>query len=121
MPSGLAAPSSSLASPPQRAWKIAGASFCALMCVIHIAAGLNSGGVTDFWRDMYWATTIASGERFPLAGPPINNLIELGPWWFYLLALPLWLTHRIAAASAFMHLLSALKYVLAWRLGLTTA
>ena len=88
------------------------------MLCLHVAAGLNNGGVVDFWRDMYWATVIANGERFPLSGPPINNLLELGPWWFYLCALPLWLTHRIAAASVFIQLLAGAKYFLAWRLGM---
>ncbi|HEX6834880.1 MAG TPA: hypothetical protein VF132_15180, partial [Rudaea sp.] len=98
-------------------WAVAGAVFCALMLAVHVAGGLRSAGVLDFWRDMYWATVIANGERFPLSGPPINGLVELGPWWFYVLALPLWLTHRIAAAAAFLQLLAALKYPLAWRLG----
>ena len=87
------------------------------MCVLHVAAGLNTGGLPDFWRDMYWATSIAYGERFPLSGPPIDQFMELGPWWFYLLAAPVWLTHRIAFASAFLQLLASAKYFLAWRLG----
>jgi hypothetical protein len=88
------------------------------MCLVHVAAGLHSGGVADFWRDIYWATVIAHGERFPLSGPPINNFFELGPWWFYLLALPLGLFSRIAAAAVFVQLLASAKYFLAWRLGL---
>ena len=100
-----------------RGWRAAGLLFCTLMLAVHVAAGFNTGGVADFWRDMYWATVIAHGERFPLAGPPINNLLELGPWWFYLLALPVWLTQRLAVASAFVQTLAALKYFLAWRLG----
>ncbi len=118
MPSGLFDSSSATDSARAlRAWRAAGALFCALMLAVHVVAGLNTSGVADFWRDMYWATVIAHGERFPLAGPPINNLLELGPWWFYLLALPIWLTERIAVASAFLQALAALKYVLAWRLG----
>jgi len=87
------------------------------MCALHVRAGLLSGGLPDFWRDMYWGTAIAYGERFPLTGPPINQVLELGPWWFYVLAVPLRLFHSVAVASAFMQLLAALKYVLAWRLG----
>ena len=100
-----------------RAWSVAGGLFCVVMCVLHVAAGLNTGGLPDFWRDMYWATSIAYGERFPLSGPPIDQFMELGPWWFYLLAAPVWLTHRIAFASAFLQLLASAKYFLAWRLG----
>ena len=100
-----------------RGWRIAGALFCGVMLVLHIAAGLHSAGVTDFWRDMYWSTLIAHGERFPLAGPPINQIAELGPWWHYLLALPIALTGRLAAAAVTIQVLAALKYVLAWRIG----
>lgn len=102
---------------PRPAWATAGLAFCALMFTVHILAGLNCAGLVDFWRDMYWATEIANGERFPLAGPPINGVVEIGPWWFYILALPIWLTHRIAVASAFMQALAGLKYFLAWRIG----
>lgn len=99
-------------------WLVAGGAFCALMVCIHVAAGMNSAGVADFWRDFYWASSIAHGERFPLAGPQIYQLIELGPWWFYLLALPVFLTGSVAWTMALVQLLAALKYVLAWRLGL---
>lgn len=101
-----------------RAWRIAGAVFCALMLALHVGAGLHSAGVTDFWRDMYWSTLIAHGERFPLAGPPINQIGELGPWWHYLLALPIALTGRLAAAAVTIQALAALKYFLAWRIGM---
>ena len=98
-------------------WSLAGFAFCALMLIVHVMAGLNCAGLVDFWRDMYWATVIANGERFPLSGPPINGVVDIGPWWFYLLALPIWITHRIAVASAFLQALAAMKYFLAWRIG----
>lgn len=109
-------------SPPpsavsERRWHRAGLGFCVLMLVLHAAAGLNSPGLSDFWRDFYWATAIAHGEAFPLAGPQIYQLFELGPWWFYLLALPVVATGSTAAALAFVQVLGAAKYVLAWRLG----
>jgi len=100
-----------------RYWRVAGAVFCGVMLVLHMAAGLHSAGVTDFWRDMYWSTLIAHGERFPLTGPPINQIAELGPWWHYFLALPIALTGRLAAAAVTIQIIAALKYVLAWRIG----
>lgn len=103
--------------PAQRYWTSAGLAFCGLMLCVHVAAGLNSAGIGDFWRDVYWATSIAHGERFPLAGPQIYQLIELGPWWFYLLALPMFATGSVAATAAFIQVLAALKYFLAWRIG----
>ena len=36
----------------------------------------------------------------------------------YLLAVPVWLTHRIAAAAVFIQMLAAAKYFLAWRIGM---
>lgn len=104
-------------TPAYFAWRVVGLSFCLLMICVHIVVGLNSGGVPDSWRDMYWATAIAHGEQFPASGPPIYRLFELGPWWFYVVALPIWLTGKTAIASAFVQVLAGAKYLLAWRLG----
>jgi len=100
-----------------RGWTLAGYALCTLMLGLHVAAGLNSAGQPDSWRDAYWATAIAHGEQFPLAGPPIYGLFELGPWWFYLLALPVRLTGSIAAMMAFVQALAAAKYFLARHMG----
>ena len=98
-------------------WHAAGLAFSLLMLLVHAVAGLHSGGVPDSWRDLYWATKIAHGEAFPLSGPPIYGLVELGPWWFYLLALPVRLFGTATAAAVFVQLLAGAKYGLAWRLG----
>ena len=98
-------------------WYAAGLVFSLLMLALHVAGGLHTAGVPDFWRDVYWATKIAHGESFPLAGPPIYALIELGPWWFYLLALPAGLVGRASAVAVFMQLLAGAKYLIAWQLG----
>ncbi len=60
-------------------WRVAAFAFCASMIGVHVAAGLNAAGIADFWRDMYWATSIARADAFPLSGPPIYGLFELGP------------------------------------------
>ena len=98
-------------------WYAAGLAFSLLMLLVHAAGGLHSGGVPDSWRDLYWATKIAHGEAFPLVGPPIYGLVELGPWWFYLLALPIRLFGTATAGAVFVQLLAGAKYGLAWRLG----
>src|ERR1700752_4426383 len=36
-------------------WYAAGLAFSLLMLLVHAAAGLNTAGVPDFWRDVYWA------------------------------------------------------------------
>jgi hypothetical protein len=105
------------ATASDRRWRLAGLGFCVLMLALHVAAGMNSAGLSDFWRDFYWATAIAHGEAFPLAGPQIYQLFELGPWWFYLLALPVAATGSVALTMAFVQALASLKYFLAWRIG----
>lgn len=104
-----------------RAWWLAGLAFCLGMLAVHVAAGLNSNGFPDFWRDMYWAASVAHGERLPLAGPPVYGMLELGPWWFCLLAAPMVFGGGVAAASAFAQVLAASKYLIAWRLGIRIA
>lgn len=99
------------------AWYAAGLAFSLLMLLVHAAAGAHSGGVPDSWRDIWWATKIAHGEAFPLTGPPIYGLVELGPWWFYLLAVPVRLFGTATAATVSVQLLAGAKYLVAWRLG----
>jgi len=98
-------------------WYAAGLAFALLMLLVHAVAGLHTGGVPDSWRDLYWATKIADGEAFPLTGPPIYGLVELGPWWFYLLAIPTRLFGNATAVAVFVQLLAGAKYLVAWRLG----
>ncbi len=117
MPPGFTPSQPTLVPAADRGWRIAGAIYCTLMLGIHIAAGLNCGGIVDFWRDMYWATQIAQGQHFPLSGPPIYELFELGPWWFYLLALPIRLFGSVTAASVLVQMLAAAKYFLARYIG----
>lgn len=116
-PLSVPAASSGLTVASARRWWFAGLAFCGLMLCVHVVAGMNTNGMGDYWRDLYWATVIAQGERFPLAGPQIYQLFELGPWWYYLLALPMALTGSAALTTAFAQTLAAAKYFLAWRLG----
>jgi hypothetical protein len=112
-----AAPVRTRAAQAGPAWYAAGLAFSLLMLLVHAAAGLHSAGVPDSWRDVWWATKIAHGEAFPLTGPPIYGLVELGPWWFYLLALPVRVFGTASAAAVFVQLLAGAKYFVAWRLG----
>jgi hypothetical protein len=105
----------------RKLWYWTGLGFSLLMLGVHAAAAWHSAGLADSWRDLYWATRIARGDGFPLTGPPIYGLFELGPCWFYVLALPIAATGRVAAAVVFVQLLAGLKYFLAWRLGVRIA
>lgn len=99
------------------AWQAAGLLLCLLMSAMHVYATPQAGLFPDVWRDLYWALAIVDGKHLPLSGPPIYELFELGPWWYYVLALPIRLTGRIEAALVLVQALAALKYWLAWRIG----
>lgn len=73
--------------------------------------------VVDSGRDLAWAQAIASGSDWPRLGPGLNALWQLGPLWFYVLALPLWLGAGIGGSALAIGLLAAAKLPLAYALG----
>ena len=83
---------------------------------MHTIAGYGTSGVPDLYRDLYWAHAILGGE-WPVRGPVIYNTFELGPWWYYVVAVALWATGSLAGSAAVVSALAAIKYALAWRLG----
>ncbi len=97
---------------PLTAWAIV-----ALLAVLHAAPFLITFIEGDFARDLDQATRIVEGSAWPTRGPVLAWTLNLGPVWYWLLALPLALTHSIAAAVAMVALLSALQFPLAYRLG----
>lgn len=88
-----------------------------LLAALFMWAAVGSNGADDTYRDIDMAQSIVSGHYFPLNGPTINNIFHLGPVWFYLLALPLWLIGNPAAVNATMGLLGALQFPLAYQIG----
>lgn len=85
-----------------------------LTTVIPFAFGpLHLDGI----RDLEAAWNMIQGGPFPLAGPAINDTFHLGPVWFYILAIPLALTHSLTVALLFAGVLAALKFWLAEALG----
>ena len=73
--------------------------------------------VVDSGRDLAWAHAIAGGSDWPLLGPGLNALWQLGPLWFYLLALPFWFGAGIGGTALAVGLLAAAKLPLAYALG----
>ena len=71
----------------------------------------------DFARDIGIALEIANGERWPLYGPLLNGNLHLGPAWYYLLAVPLWLTHSWIVVVLMVAFIASLKFPLAYALG----
>lgn len=103
--------------PTSPAWTRLAALLGAALLIVHLAAAWRSCGVPDSWRDVYFATRIVNGQEFPLAGPPIYGIFQLGPWWYYLLALPIALGGKAVGAAVLTQLLAFLKYPLAFRFG----
>lgn len=97
-------------------WHIA--VLAALMLIQVICVTLASTGSSDTNRDVFFAQQIAAGQYFPLVGPVINSMLHLGPLWYYVLAMAVWLVPNAAAAMACMGVISALQFPLAYRLGL---
>lgn len=91
--------------------------FLLLLMGVQVWAGYHSVGIYDTHRDLYFAQSIAQGTEFPLNGPALSGRGHLGPLWFYLLALPLWLFDNAVAVPVTTALLGALKYPLAYVLG----
>ncbi len=92
----------------------------AYLALLVICCALPFFGATlilDITRDLVAAAGIAAGESYPLRGPVFNAMMHLGPVWYYLLALPIGLTHSIAATLLFVGILSALKFPLAYACG----
>jgi hypothetical protein len=71
----------------------------------------------DGMRDLVAAWDIISGARLPLAGPVINESVHLGPVWFYILAIPLAISHSLTITLLFVGVLAGLKFWLAEAIG----
>jgi hypothetical protein len=68
-------------------------------------------------RDTNQAWLIAHGVELPLVGPPVAGVVNLGPVWWYLLAIPALFSSSMLGFSLFIGALAAAKFLLAWRLG----
>jgi hypothetical protein len=83
----------------------------------YVLVGAQTTIATDTARDLIAAWDIVQGVQLPLRGPELYATWTLGPIWYYLLALPLWLTHSAAVAAWMVAILAGLKFPLAYRLG----
>ena len=73
--------------------------------------------IVDSGRDLANGLGLALGGVLPAYGPSLFGIWHLGPAWYALLALPLWLAGSVGATSLFVGLLAALKIPLAYALG----
>src|SRR5206468_1414961 len=89
----------------------------ALLMVMYVGAIPFSIVHMDLARDMGIAHTIVTGEALPLQGPVFASAAHLGPVWYYLLAMLLWLTHSWLGTMLAIGAIASLKFPLAYMLG----
>ena len=104
----------------RRASWLAAALLAALMAT-YIAGAAWSAFIQDTARDVHYAYGIRHGLWFPLEGPilggPVGGALHLGPAWYYVLSIPLFLSDGWLAIALFAAALSSLKFPLAYLLG----
>jgi hypothetical protein len=100
-----------LISPP-----IAALAIACLMAA-YIAGYAWSAPNTDSADELMRAYEIRHALAFPLEGPPLGNVLHLGPFWFYLTALPLFIHHSWLSAALFIGFVCSLKFPLAYACG----
>lgn len=95
----------------------AGLALVWLLFALHAALYPFATLIVDSGRDLANGLAIASGAGLPDYGPALFGVWHLGPAWYALLALPLWLFGSVGATALFVGLLAALKIPLAYALG----
>lgn len=89
----------------------------ALLALLHAAPFALTFVEGDFARDLDQAMRIVDGDSWPMRGPVLAWTMHLGPAWYWLVALPLAIARSVGAAAAFVGVLSALQFPLAYALG----
>jgi hypothetical protein len=111
MPLPQRAPARALISPPVAALAIA------CLMVAYVAGYAWSAPNTDSADELMRAYEIRHALAFPLEGPPLGGVLHLGPFWFYLTAIPLFLHQSWLAAALFIGFVCSLKFPLAYHCG----
>jgi hypothetical protein len=89
-----------------------------LSLVLAYAAGYAwSTPHTDTADELLRAYEIRHGLAYPVEGPFLGGALHLGPAWFYLTALPLWISDSWLAATLFIGVVCGLKFPLAYLCG----
>ncbi|NLB14647.1 MAG: hypothetical protein GX826_11620 [Gammaproteobacteria bacterium] len=101
----------------KRRHRLATPALLLVLVLLHLALFPYATLVTDSGRDLANAYAVAHGGPYPLYGPGLFGHWKLGPVWFWLLSLPLWVFGSITAAACFIGLLAAAKIPLAYLLG----
>ena len=94
-----------------------GAVMIAALMLAYVASYAFVSAIPDTNRDMFLAQGIASGRYYPLEGPNLGGAMNLGPFWYYLMAIPLAITSSWLGATLFVGSLASLKFPLAYLCG----
>lgn len=89
----------------------------ALLYLLAVAAYPQAALIIDSGRDLAWGLSIARGDALPLYGPGLNGVWQLGPAWYYLLALLLGLSSSTGTTALLLGMLAAAKIPLMYRVG----
>ncbi len=106
-------PAAPVAGPMPARDRIVVAAFMA----VTIASGIAGAAGYDTTRDVAQAFAIRRFDAFPLHGPMFASAFHLGPLWFYVLALPLFVQQSWLAVALFVPALGSLQFPLAYAAG----
>ena len=89
----------------------------AAFMAVTIASGIAGAAGYDTTRDVAQALAIRQFDAFPLHGPMFASSLHLGPLWFYVLALPLFVHQSWLSVALFVPALASLQFPLAYAAG----
>lgn len=92
-----------------------------LPAVVLVVVSVFSYANTDTTRDYLMAWHISNGLDVPLLGPQMAFSFDIGPWWFYLLSLVVWIDPSWLTTAVLTAALNGCKFYLAYRVGLRLA
>ncbi len=83
----------------------------------YVAGYAWSAPNTDTADELLRAYEIRHALAYPLEGPFLGGALHFGPLWFYLTALPLWISQSWLAVALFIGFVCSLKFPLAYLCG----
>jgi hypothetical protein len=87
------------------------------LCIAYTAGYAWSTPHTDTADELLRGYEIRHGLSYPVEGPFLGGAVHLGPIWFYLIAVPLWISHSWLAVALFVGLVCSAKFPLAYVCG----
>ena len=88
-----------------------------LLMALYVAGYAWSAPHTDSADELMRGYEMARGLAVPLQGPPLGQVLHLGPAWFWLMAPPLLLWKSWLAGALWVGFVASLKFPLAYACG----